>query len=208
MRVVFIASTVWAGFVLAALIGLYLKHLLEVGARLRKQFLRAIALLMVTGLDLCVALWGVFYSHRAPTGDLEAWSKDAIVSWLHTLLWAPHHVVAMVCCMFAFLLAWMGGRDGEHNRIVTILLIAVSLASAFGLSIYVTFAFFLVMLFWALWQIAIERTPRPVMLLAAGGAGDAVYAFTLDADGQLTPDGRNVIRRCKAGRCFSLPFAK
>jgi len=49
----------------------------------------------------------------------------------------------MVCCMFAFLLAWMGGRDGEHNRIVTILLIAVSLASAFGLSIYVTFAFFL-----------------------------------------------------------------
>jgi hypothetical protein len=182
VRVVFIASTVWAGFVLAALIGLYLKHLLEVGARLRKQFLRAIALLMVTGLDLCVALWGVFYSHRAPTGDLEAWSKDAIVSWLHTLLWAPHHVVAMVCCMFAFLLAWMGGRDGEHNRIVTILLIAVSLASAFGLSIYVTFAFFLVMLFWALWQIAIERTPRPVMLLAAGGAGSIVLLLPYLAD--------------------------
>jgi DNA-binding beta-propeller fold protein YncE len=37
-------------------------------------------------------------------------------------------------------------------------------------------------------------SPERTLVLAAGGAGDAVYAFTLDADGQLTPDGRNVIR--------------
>jgi hypothetical protein len=55
-----------------------------------------------------------------------------------------------------------------------VVLIALSLASAFGLSIYVAFGFFLVMLVWALWQIVIERKLRSAMLLAAGGTGAAV----------------------------------
>jgi hypothetical protein len=197
-RVVFIASTVWSGFVLAALIGLYLKHFLTVGARLRKQFLRAIALLTVTGLDLCVAFWNIFYAHRSPGGDLEAWSRDAIVSWLHTLLWAPHHMAAMACCMFAFLLAWMGGREGERNRTVTVVLIAASLASAFGLSIYVAFAFFLLMLLWAVWQIAIERTRRPVLLLAAGGVCSIVLLVPYLTE-LMQPSSQNV----EGGSIFS-----
>ena len=173
-RVVFIASTVWAGFILAAVIGLYLKHFLCVGTRLRTQFLRAIALLLVTGLDLCVAVYSIFTAQMPPGGDLEAWSKDAIVSWLHTLLWAPHHMVSMVCCMMALLLAWVGAKEKSTRPLATAVLIAALLAAAFGLSIYVTFAFFLVMLLWAVWQIAVERAPRPAMLLAAGGAGAGV----------------------------------
>ena len=33
---------------------------------LRKQFLRSVRLLVVTGLDICVVLWNIFYFHRSP----------------------------------------------------------------------------------------------------------------------------------------------
>ena len=173
-RAVFIASCVWAGFALAALIGLYLKHFLKAGTRLRSQFLLCISLLMVTGLDICVNLWNLFYLHRPLPDDLEWWSASQITSWLDSLLWVPHHIASFVCCMFAFLLAWLAGEDREHGSAASVILIALLLASAFGLSVYVAFGFFLVMLVWALWQIVIERNPRSAMLLAVGGAGAAV----------------------------------
>jgi hypothetical protein len=64
----------------------------------------------------------------------------------------------------------MDGKNSRRVRIASVVLIAAALASAFGLSIYVTFAFFLLMLAWAAWQITIERTLRPALTLAAGGA--------------------------------------
>ena len=173
-RGVFIASCVWAGFALAALIGLYLKHFLAAGARLRRQFLLCIALLMVTGLDICVNLWNLFVLHKPLPDDLEWWSASQITSWLDSLLWVPHHIASFVCCMFAFLLAWMAGEEGEHKSAASVVLIAFALASAFGLSIYVAFGFFLVSLVWAFWEMAIERKLRSVVLLAAGGAGAVV----------------------------------
>jgi hypothetical protein len=168
-RAVFISSCVWSGFALAALAGLFLKHFLAVGERLRRQFLLCVSLLAVTGLDVCVNLWNLVFFHMALPADLEWWSKDPIDSWYDSLLWAPHHVASLVCCMLAFLLAWMAGKEGARGRTVSVALIAASLASAFGLSIYVTFAFFLVMLVWALWQAAIVRSLRPALLFAAGG---------------------------------------
>jgi hypothetical protein len=173
-RAVFIASCVWAGFALAALIGLYLKHFLATGARLRKQFLLCLALLMVTGLDICVNLWNLVYLHQPLPSDLEWWSASQITSWLDSLLWVPHHIASFVCCMFAFLLAWMSGGRSEHGIAASVGLIAFLLASAFGLSIYVAFGFFLVLLVWALWQVTIEHKFRSAMLLAASGAGAVV----------------------------------
>jgi hypothetical protein len=169
-RAVFVASCAWSGFILAAITGLYLKHFLAAGARLRKQFLLAIFLLSVTGLDIVVNFIDISYFHQPLPGYLNVWTKGQITSWLVSILWDPHHVVSMACCMFAFLLAWLAGKENARGRIVSVVLIAAALASAFGLSIYVTFAFFLLMLAWAVWQIAIERKPRPALLLAAGGA--------------------------------------
>ncbi len=174
IRGVFIASCVWGGFALAALIGLYLKHFLVSGVLLRRRFLLTISLLMVTGLDICVHIWNLVFHQRLPRGDLEWWSAGQITSWLDSLLWVPHHIASMVCCMFALLLAWMAGQESARRQAASGAMIAAALASAFGLSIYVAFAFFLAMLAWALWQIAIERTPRPALLLAAGGAGAVV----------------------------------
>jgi hypothetical protein len=74
------------------------------------------ALVTVTGLDICVVLWNLFYFHVPPPADLEAWSRDGIVSWLHTIFWAPHHLVSMTCCMLAFLLAWIHEKETNRGR--------------------------------------------------------------------------------------------
>ena len=58
--------------------------------------------------------------------------------------------------MLAFLLAWTEGQNGSHTRTASVVLIAAALASAFGLSIYVAFGFFLLMILWALWQVTVE----------------------------------------------------
>jgi hypothetical protein len=174
VRAVFTASCVWAGFNLAALSGLYLKHVLAAGARLRRQFLLCVSLIMVTGLDICVNLGNFFFFHGPLPGYLNVWKAGQITSWFVSLIWDPHHVASLVCCMLAFLLTWMADKDEERGRIANVTMISLALASAFGLSIYVAFAFFLVMVVWALWQVVIERTLRPVLLLAAGGAGAVV----------------------------------
>ena len=173
-RSVLNASCVWAGFALAALTGLYLKHFLKVKDRLRPQFIIAISLLAVTGLDIFPNLWNLLYLHRTLPGDLEWWSHNQITSWLDSLLWVPHHVASLVCCMIAFLLAWMAANDCRRNCVASVLLISASLASAFGLSIYVLFAFFLVMLAWSLWHMVVEHRYKSTALLAAGGAGSLI----------------------------------
>ncbi len=169
VRAVFTASSVWSGFALAALIGLYCKHLLEAGAKTRTQFLAGIALLGVTGLDLLAVLGTIFVLGKPLPLDFEWWSQDQITGWIDSLLWVPHHIAGLVCCMLAFLLAWMTKGASVQQRSVTIALIGCALASAFGLSVYVTFAFFVVMVLWAVWQIAVERSPAPVGSMAGGG---------------------------------------
>jgi hypothetical protein len=172
-RAVLIASSVWAGFSVAALAGLYIKHFLVAGVRTRQRFLYAIGLLMVTGLGVCVNLWNFFHLRGLP-GYLEVWKAGQITSWFNSLFWVPHHVASMVCCMLGFLLVWMAPRKDASQHKAIIVLMAAAFASAFGLSIYVAFAFFLVMLAWGAWQGAFEHTLRPGLLLAAGGAGATI----------------------------------
>lgn len=174
VRAVLNGSCVWAGFALVALNGLYLKHFLAVGARLRRQLLDSIFLLMVTGLDIFAIFWSLLYLHGPFLPDAELWSKDPVQSWLDVILYAPHHMASLVCCMIAFLLAWMAAEVGRQRHMASVVVIAVALASAFGLSIFVAFGFFVLMLAWALWQFAIERKPRPALFLAAGGAGACI----------------------------------
>ena len=169
-RAVVTASCVWSGFALAAIIGLYLKHILNVGQRLRRQFLLSIALLAVTGLDILVNIVEILFMHRSLPLDLEWWSHDEIFSWYGSLLWVPHHMTALVCCMFALMLVWLSKPQNSHARITEIALIGAALASAFGLSIFVPFGFLLVTIVWAVWQVFFERAPRPVIQLALGGA--------------------------------------
>jgi len=173
-RAIFVGGCVWAGFAVAALVGLYLKHYLLVKTELRPYFIRSLRLLMITGLGVCVNLWNYFHSHVPLPGYLEVWKTGQIASWFDTLLWNPHHLASLVCCMFAFLLAWLSNKERGLCWFSTACLIACALASAFGLSVYVTFAFFLIALLWAPWQIFIEKNWQPVLMLFVGGIGALV----------------------------------
>ena len=168
-RSVMIGSCVWSGFALVSLAGLYTKHILEAGVRTRSQVMRVCGLLTVTGLGFLVNLWSIVHHTRQLPGDLEVWRAGQITSWFNSLLWDPHHVASMVCCMFGFLLAWMANKEREKSRSVSVILIAVAFASAFGLSIYVAFAFFLVMLAWAAWQMLVEKRLQPGIRLGIAG---------------------------------------
>jgi len=163
------ASCVWSGIALASLFGLYLKYFLEVGDRLRRQFLICLFLLSVTGLDLLAVIWTTFFVHMPLPPNLEGWSSNAVLSWFNSLTWVPHHIASLLCCLLAFLLAWLAGRMNLGRAMITIVFSAAAMASAFGLSVYVAFAFFLLMVAWGAWQLIVERAPRSVGVLAAGG---------------------------------------
>ena len=171
MRSILAGGCVWSGIALASIVGLFLKHFLEVGERLRRQFLMALGFFAVTGLAFFVDLWNMFVLHLSFPG--EAWSLGQVQDWLSFFLYYPHHLVAAVCCLFAFLLAWMAVRQQTYSAALVVW-IAVALASSFGLSVYVAFAFFLVVFLWSLWQIFIEHCLRAPLLLAAGGIGALV----------------------------------
>ena len=173
MRVIMTASGIWSGFSLAALIGLYLKHFLQAGSRLRKQFLVSMGLLAIAGPYIVVDAWDILLLHKSPPG-IEVWPEGQLTSWISNFFYYPHHVASLVCCMFAFLLALMATDLRGTQRLPTLAIIAVSFASAFGLSIYVAFAFFLIMLAWGIWQLVVERGPKPVLYLAAGGVLAAI----------------------------------
>ena len=171
MRAILAGGCVWSAIALASIVGLFLKHFLQVGERLRRQFLMALGLFAVTGLAFLADLWNMFVTHGSFPG--ESWSLGQLQDWLTFFLYYPHHLMAAVCCLFAFLLAWIAAREQTH-RAASVVLIAAALASAFGLSVYVAFAFFLVVILWALWQLSVERQLRAPLRLAAGGVAALV----------------------------------
>lgn len=166
-RSVVCAGCVWSGFILEALTGLYLKYFLAVGARLRRQFFLALLLPAVGSLALCIYFWNMLYLHFAAPGDV--WYPGQIADLVNFFLFYPHHLGSMVCCMFALLLAWMGRGANRRDRVASLVFVSVALGSAFGLSVYVAFAFFLVMVCWALWQLFFKHEWRVPVLLFAGG---------------------------------------
>jgi len=172
MRSIINAGCIWSGFALTTLTGLYLKHFLAVGQRLRRQFYIAALLPAVGGFSLCIYFWNMLVLHIPPPAD--TWVSGQIADLVSFPLFYPHHLAGMVCSMFAFLLAWILAQDPQpsassRTRLTTILFIALALASAFGISVYATFAFFLIALCWAAWQIVLYRSWQAPLLLAAGG---------------------------------------
>ena len=178
-RQAMIASVVWSGFGLAAVVSLYCRHFLDAnpsggnlfsdrGRRLPRLAL-ALALLAVTGLDILPALVKAIF--RLPVdADMEWWSGDQVTSWIDSIIWVPHHVAGLVCCLFGFLLVWMAKGLSASQRCLCGFIAGISFASAFGLSTWVPLAFAMVLFAWMVWVLACEPESRrrvPVLL----GAG-------------------------------------
>ena len=143
----------WSGFLLAALIPLYLRDFLGVTENLRRKSVIGITLIAVTGLDIVPTVYEFFRAHRI-TADMEWWDPVQITSWTDALIWVPHHVMALVACLIGFLALWNVRMVGENpypkqtRRLPSGIFAAFAFAAAAGLSVYVTFAFAIFLLIW------------------------------------------------------------
>jgi hypothetical protein len=152
----FIASTIWAGFGLLATVKLYTTHFFRWSKR--QQWI-ALGLLAVTGADLIPSL-GNAIGQPSLNGDIEWWSVDPIDAWPDSLLWVPHHVASVLCCLLAFLFLWRTLEPvSRGTRRLALTIAALACASAFGLSVYVTFGFAILIGAWMLW-IAFRKYPE------------------------------------------------
>jgi len=182
-RQAFIASVAWAGIGLAAILTLYCRHFLsgdEAGANLsRRRWSRvtlALALLAVTGLDALPAIAKAIF--RLPVdADMDWWSGDQVTSWLDSVIWVPHHIAGLVCCLFGFLLVWMSKDLNTRQRIGCAAVAGLSFASAFGLSIWVPLAFAMGMIAWIAWVLVWERESRARVPVLLGAGLIAVLAL-------------------------------
>ena len=211
-RQAMIASVAWAGFGLAATLELYCRHFLrsaseggsdtpqlavssqpshETTARWMAHPPRlavALALLTVTGLDILPVLVKALL--RMPTdGDMEWWSAAQVSSWMDSLLWVPHHIAGLVCCLLGFLLVWMSKGLSRGRRAGCGLIAGLSFASAFGLSTWVAVAFAMVMAAWMVWALVWERGSRPrvpVLLFAGLVAAAALLPYLAELHGETS----------------------
>jgi hypothetical protein len=227
-RQAMIASVAWSGFGLAATLQLYCRNFLgsvsqrgsdapqlaipshpshETTQRWMRRPPRlalALGLLAVTGLDILPVLVKAMLRMKTD-GDMEWWSAAQVSSWMDSLLWVPHHIAGLVCCLLGFLLVWMSKGTSRGRRALSGLIAGLAFASAFGLSTWIALAFAMVMFAWMLWALAWERGSRarvPVLLLAAVVAsvallpylaelhGEASGTATVLANGLTSPDGR------------------
>jgi hypothetical protein len=170
-RATLAASSFWCGLSLAALIPIYLKYFVGVNSRLGKLSGIGACLLCITGLDLIPTAL-TYMTHGFVYADMDWWSNTLVPSWVDSILWTPHHIAGLICCLFAFLLLWHGDLgqdqdalllDGSENQAaysgpvsslsrraqdVRVVLAGIALASAGGLSVYITLCFLLFVIVW------------------------------------------------------------
>ena len=143
----------WAGVGLLALLAMCLRlFTVNPAAPLRRRLLAGTLLAGITGLDILPSLMLLSFYARGwmtfvlPSG--ESWNE--YVDWfLHSSLWAPHAVAALVSELTGFLIIWHA-RTGRRRWVVSSLGAAFALASTVGISIWVAFVFAAFLIAWTL----------------------------------------------------------
>ena len=110
-RAILTASTVWAGLALFSTLFLCFKYLFHPTVDEKTTSLRRICLLSlpvscILGMDLIPIIIGFFLHPVKVFTDVDGWRSRAEFSpSFHTaILYAPHHVAGLVCCMMGYLL--------------------------------------------------------------------------------------------------------
>ncbi len=161
------ASVAWSGWGLAAIIPLYLRFVFGMaGTALRRTSLCALALTLVTGLDLLPVL--IYWWRGIVFWNMESWN-DQITSWWGSALWVPHHMAALVIGLTALLLVWDAASKPElRERISGAVLIGVALASMLATSVYVALVIFAFLVLWTFASLFLMDRRHTATLLVAG----------------------------------------
>jgi hypothetical protein len=169
-RAAMTASVVWSGLALAAMIPLYLKHVLRCREGLRRTSLIGFTLLGVTGLDVIPNL--LLYAQPVSViyPDADWWDPNQVTGWMASLLWVPHHVASLTACLVGFLLLYgLHDEDGWARRMGMAALAGAAFASAAGLGLYVTFAFAVFLTAWSA-RLLLRGEVRAFASFVAAGA--------------------------------------
>ena len=142
------ASVVWSAFSLIAMLFLALKHLAPPAAPLRRQCLLALFLCCIMGIDILPAIAGLLTHPVHLYPEIEWWHADRIPSFLGAIIFAPHHIAGMVCCLVAFLaLVHSPFRrpaqlsSSWRSTLLNALVAGICFAAAAGTSTYIAFCF-------------------------------------------------------------------
>ncbi|MCX6065052.1 MAG: hypothetical protein NT121_04765 [Chloroflexi bacterium] len=185
-RQAMIASVIWCGFALMALIAVYTRLRSNRSApQIWKLALTGIGLLAVSGLDFLPASF-IMYISRSATGtvwlggDIEHWNEQ-ITAWLGCLFWVPHHTAAFIACVTALLLLEGVRMTSLRTRLAGLVLAGFGFASALGLSVWVTLVFAVL---WGVLMLAqlIQKNYRMAFWMVGSGlvAGLAISPFLWD----------------------------
>ena len=135
-----IAGTLWCGLGLFSIIALYLRFFQSQGAdRIERRSLIGVALLGITGLDIVPVLLINAAAHVL-MAVFEGWNEQ-ILAWITSVLWAPHHLAALIACLTGFLLIWAARQNERQQSIAGVIGGGLAFASAAGASVYVTGTF-------------------------------------------------------------------
>jgi hypothetical protein len=177
------AGALWAGIALLCLIAVYLRIFHDVDPSRWRAYAIGLALLGVTGLDILPVLQYDYEHRHAPAMILATteWWNEQVTGWLDAMLWVPHHMAALVACLTAFLLLWRESQRADHQprtwpRVEVVILAALALASAVGMSIFVAFTFAMILAVWALLEL-LRRRPQALLAVAAAGVLSLVVAL-------------------------------
>jgi hypothetical protein len=173
-RVAVIAGTLWSGIALVAAVALY-THLS--GARkpgsADRRMLIAVSLLSVTGLDI-VPLFITFVLSGRFNASSEWWNEP-VLSWVNSVFWQPHSIAAMVACVTGLMAIRDAAQHAEWpGRMAGAAIGGAAVASALGLSIYVTFVFAVFLVVWLVMVLFRGRRVESGVICMAG-----VVAFVM-----------------------------
>lgn len=148
-RAAVIAGTAWAGVAIIAIVALYVRLLLPQHPKPYQPSVSvALSLLLISGFDI-VPIAAKYVLHLAegpvilyPSSD---WWNECACAWPLAVLWVPHHIAGLIATLTTFLV--FSGPTSRQPAL-TMVVCALALFSAVGLSIWITFVF---AAFWVAW---------------------------------------------------------
>jgi hypothetical protein len=188
-----IGGAFWCGIGLMALLAACLRlFVVNPEVALVRRLRTGVLLMGITGLDILPGMYLLLLYARGQMDfvlpSLEAWNE--YVDWfLHSAIWAPHAIVALIASVTGFLLLWHGAaKTGWTGWARYGLPAGAALASAAGTSIWVAFVFAVFLCAWTLICLA-KRWWRDVAVLVIAGVTCCLLAFPYLRDLTHGPGG-------------------
>lgn len=176
-----IGGAFWCGIGLMALLAACLRlFVVNPEVSLARRLRTGVLLLGITGLDILPGMFLLFLYARGQMDfllpSLECWNE--YVDWfLHSAIWAPHAIAALIAAFTGFLLFWHGAsKTGWAGWARYGLSAGVAFASAAGTSIWVTFVFAAFLCVWTAICIG-KRWRREVTVMAIAGITCCALAY-------------------------------